>query len=247
MSLERHEIHAESVGAYLLGALEDVEAANFERHLEECPVCRDEVECLRPAADALPRSVAPVTAPPRLKTALMAAVEADLRARGDAPARPGLLERVRDRLASAGDAMAGMRPVALGMGAAFVLALGILGGYGITQVTSEDPSARTLAATVDERNVPRGSGSLLVPGEDHEGAILRVHGMPTLTRGSVYQVWIKRGGETVSQGLFSVGQDGNGTAAVSDDLGDADAVMITRETAGGAKAPTGDPLLTVRL
>jgi len=53
MSLERHEIHAESVGAYLLGALEDVEAANFERHLEECPVCRDEVECLRPAADAL--------------------------------------------------------------------------------------------------------------------------------------------------------------------------------------------------
>ena len=41
MSVEQHEIHEQSVGAYLLGALDDVEAANFERHLEECHVCRD--------------------------------------------------------------------------------------------------------------------------------------------------------------------------------------------------------------
>ena len=49
MTVEQHELHEQSVGAYLLGALDDGEAANFERHLEQCHLCRDEVERLRPA------------------------------------------------------------------------------------------------------------------------------------------------------------------------------------------------------
>src|ERR687893_125316 len=49
----------QSVGAYLLGALDETETRNFEDHLEECPVCREEVERLRPAVDALARSVPP--------------------------------------------------------------------------------------------------------------------------------------------------------------------------------------------
>ena len=36
MSVERHEMHEEDVGAYLLGALSDEEDTRFERHLSEC-------------------------------------------------------------------------------------------------------------------------------------------------------------------------------------------------------------------
>jgi len=246
MSVERHEIHEQSVGAYLLGALDAGEADNFERHLNECLVCRDEVERLRPAVDALPRSVTPVAPSPDLKAALMAEVEADLRERGQAPAGPGVLTRLREWLASTGDSLVGTRPAVAWVSAAFVLGVGILAGYGATQVTS-DEDGRTLAASVDKKNVPSGSGSLLVPGGMDEGAILRVHGMPTLESNSVYQVWVRRDGETISQSLFSVGEDGDGAAAVSEDLGDADAVMVTREAAGGAPAPSEDPILTVPL
>lgn len=246
MSVERHEIHEQSAGAYVLGALDPGETANFERHLEECHLCRDEVERLRPAVDALPRSVPPVAPPPGLKAALMAEVEADLRRRGEAPARPSALARLRRRLAATGDGLAGMRPAVAWVSAAFVLAVGGLAGFGVTQLTS-DSGGRTLAATVNEREIASGSGSLLVPDGLDEGAILRVHGMPTLDPRSTYQVWLSRDGETISQGLFNVTEDGSGAAAVPGDLEDADAVMVTREAAGGARAPSEEPILTVPL
>ena len=44
MSVERHHVQEENIGAYLLGALTEIELRTFERHLAECPVCRDEVE-----------------------------------------------------------------------------------------------------------------------------------------------------------------------------------------------------------
>ena len=245
MTTERHEIHEQSIGAYLLRALDEAEATNFERHLDECHLCRDEVERLRPAVEALPRSVTPVSPPPELKAALMAEVEADLRERA-AAAGPSIPARVRERLAGIGGSIAGMRPTVAWTAAAFVLAVGVLAGYGAGELTSGS-GTRTLAATADERTVPFGSGSLLVPEDLKEGAILRVHGMPTLRADSVYQVWVKRGDETISQSLFSVGEDGNGAAAVSDDLDGADAVMVTREPAGGARAPSEKPVLTVAL
>lgn len=70
-----HEGYEENVGAYLLGALPELERQAFERHLERCGDCRSEVERLRPAAEALPRAATPLTPPPRLKTALMQVVE----------------------------------------------------------------------------------------------------------------------------------------------------------------------------
>lgn len=246
MSVERHDIHQESVGAYLLGALDERERQSFEGHLDECPVCRDEEKRLRPAADALPRSVVPLAPPPGLKAALMTEVESDLRERGETPARSRVLAALRDRVASVGEALAGMRPAVAWVSAAFVLLVGILMGYAATQVTSGE-GGRTVAARVDTKTVPAGSGSLLVPGDASEGAILRVHGMPTLESDSVYQVWVKRDGETISQSLFSVGAGGDGAAAVSEDLEDADAVMVTREPAGGARAPSEEPILTVPL
>ena len=54
------EIHALS-GAYAIDALDDIERAQFERHLAECPDCRDEVDSLREASAALAEAVA---APP---------------------------------------------------------------------------------------------------------------------------------------------------------------------------------------
>ena len=43
MSARDHAAYQDEVGAYLLGALTDLEVQAFERHMAHCPNCRDEV------------------------------------------------------------------------------------------------------------------------------------------------------------------------------------------------------------
>jgi anti-sigma factor RsiW len=79
MSARDHTQYREEIGAYLLDALTDLERQAFEQHVAGCAECRDELERLRPATDALPRSVEQVEPPPGLKTSLMEVVEREAR------------------------------------------------------------------------------------------------------------------------------------------------------------------------
>jgi Anti-sigma-K factor rskA len=171
----------------------------------------------------------------------MEVVESDARPAGEAPGRP-----LRERLGRLVPSLTSMRPGVAWVSAAFLLAMGILGGWGITQLTDSQDS-RVITAQVDKGRVPTGTATLVVPEEGDDGAILRVNGMPSLPSSGVYQVWLQRDGEVVSQGLFSVGEDGRGSAAVSDRLTGAEAVLVTREGPGGAMTPSEKPILRVTL
>jgi anti-sigma-K factor RskA len=234
-----HSAFREEVGAYLLGALTDVESQAFERHMAACADCRDEVERLRPATDALPRSVQQVEPPPQLKAALMEIVEGEARAEAPrAPARAdraGLGERLR-RLPF------GMRPMLV----AATLLVGLLAGYAVAQLGGGEDS-RTVVASVDESRVPDASARLQVQGDGQDGAILRVQGMPSLRAGQVYQAWVERDGMIVPQPTFEVSGDGGGAVAIPDDVSDADAVMVTRERRGGSRAPSEQPVVVASL
>ena len=253
MSVERHDIHHDDVAAYLLGALDRAEEQRFELHLEECPICQDELGRLRPAVDALPRSVWPVSPPASLKAALMAAAAAEVGEREGAAGRRvsgrrRALAPVRGWFTVRRNGVVGVRPAVAWVSAFFLLLTGVLAGYGATDVIrGDDEKARTVAATPDKTRVPFVSGSLVVGERLEDGAVLRVHGLPDLEADSVYQVWMQRDGEVISQSLFTVGEDGEAAAAVADDLEGADAVLVTRERAGGAKAPSEKPILSVRL
>ena len=229
---EVHERYQQDLAAYLLDALEEDEARALEGHLADCHYCRAERDRLTLAADALPRAVLQVRPPKSLKASLMAEV------RSDAPAPR---RRLRDLLPDLG----AMRPQLAWVSAAFMLAVGIACGWGISQLAdSGDP--RVVSAEIDENRIPFASASLVVPDESGGGAILRVNGMPTLPSNRVYQVWLARDGETVPQTLFSVGESGTATPAVRA-LDGADAVLVTREPAGGARAPSEEPILRVDL
>lgn len=236
MTARDHTSYREEIGAYLLGALTDLERQAFERHMAHCAECRDELEQLRPAADALPRSVEQVEPPPGLKDSLMAVVEREAREAvpAEAPAAPRRTLRERFR-------MPVIRP-------AFVLGavlLGLVAGFGVAQLGGDE--SRTVVATVDQSRVPQASGSLQVEGDGEDGAILRVQGMPKLNEGQVYQAWVQRDGSIIPQPTFEVGPDGGGAAAVPQDLTGAQAVLVTREARGGARAPTERPILSVPL
>jgi anti-sigma-K factor RskA len=235
-----HQQYEENVGAYLLGALPELEVELFERHLDGCPECRRELEQLRVASEALPRAVEPVVPPPELKEALMRTVWAEAAAREEVRPKkkrrssPPFLERL-PRLSPAFAAVA----------AACVLAIGVSIGFGLSQLGGG--GAKTYAALVDHTRAPSGAASLHLPG-DRKNALLTVQGLPNPGPGKVYEVWVQRGGTMQPAGaLFSVGSGGSGSAAVPGSLGDVQAVAVTAERDGGALKPTQMPVLTVKL
>lgn len=237
MNPEAHELYQEDAAPYVLGALSDEEHTRFVSHLRECHVCRDEVDRLQFAVDALPRSVQPLPAPASLKAAVMAEVESDLQT---GRPRASLGRRLRERLAG----MASLRPGVASATAAVVLLVGIAGGFGLSHLTGDQD--RSVTAAFDGSRVANGSGKLVIGGNDDSGGTLRVHGMPKLASNETYQVWLQRDGEVIPKALFTVSDQGDGLTAV-DDLHGADRVMVTREPAGGARSPSGPPMVTVKL
>ncbi|MGI8572974.1 MAG: zf-HC2 domain-containing protein, partial [Solirubrobacteraceae bacterium] len=63
--------------AYVLGALEPVEAEAFHRHLATCAICQDEVIALRGVVDALALAAPQRRPPPELRRRRMRAVRAE--------------------------------------------------------------------------------------------------------------------------------------------------------------------------
>jgi len=238
-----HATDGGDAAAYLLGALSDLEHQAFETHLAGCTACREELEHLRPAVEALPRSVAPVRPPASLKRAVMKEVEEE--AEQEAASRASTRKQ-RSRLRDLLPSLTSRGPAVAWVSASFLLLVGLVFGAAGAGLLIDD-DARTVSAKVDSVRVPEASGSLSVSNDQSEGAILRVHGMPSLPARETYQVWVQRKGEVVSQSIFNVGNNGDGAAAVPDDLEGADAVLVTREPAGGARAPSGRPMVSVEL
>ena len=224
MSTE-HDRYQDDIGAYLLSALDPAEQAEFERHLAGCPECRAEVEDLRVAADALPRSVEPFAPPASLKRSLMAAVKEDAR-----PARRSLLARLGlDRLFSVQLALAG---------AAAVLVIAVVVG---TQIGGGGGSGRrVVAAAVDRSRLPDASATITL---NHGAGQLRVTGMPRPRPGQVYEIWLKRGARVQPGPLFNTDARGDGAGAIPNDLHGVDAILVTREKTGGAKKPSEKPVI----
>jgi anti-sigma-K factor RskA len=214
-----HTRYQDDIGAYLLGALNDLERQAFERHLTGCSDCQEEVERLRPAAEALPGSVVQLEPPPGLKKRLMAEVEGD--------SRVVTLPQRR-------------RPMRL-LAVAAVLLVGLVIGFGVAQLGG-DEDTRTLVATV-AKAMPEAGGTLEVA---NDGATLRLHDMPDLGRARVYQVWFQEGDRLVPTRTFEVGSDGRGDVELPD-VNDADGVYVTREARGGAQVPSENPIVSVPL
>lgn len=227
-----HERHADDVAPYSLGALNELEAAAFERHLMRCDTCARELAALRPVVDVLPESAPPHRAPETLKQSVMDAVAAEPRA-GTAPSPAprrrrslrGLMPR-RPALVMAG----GLAALALAVGG---FALGLSAG---------DGSAEVVAASVDRTQLPDAEAHL-VAGDDV--GVLRADGLP-LAEDRVYVVWVDHGDGPVFESSFNAQPDGSAEAGIGD-LDGVERVMVTREPHTGVAHPTESPIVTVSL
>jgi anti-sigma-K factor RskA len=227
MSESGHERRSDEIAAFLLGALDPVEAAELEGHLAGCEECRTELEWLRPAVQLLPESVQRVEAPPELRGRLMEQV----RAEAESVPAPR-----RERRWSIGSWS--LRPV-VGL-AALVLVVAAVTAYAIGSGDSGGANTTTVVkghspGVVAEVVSDGGSGTL---------HLANLHQLPS---NKVLQAWVERDGRVVSaKTLFVPNQDGTASATI-DDMEGVKTVMVTAEPRGGSVQPTSAPIVSVAI
>lgn len=225
-------------GAYALDAVNDIERAEFARHLNQCPSCRLEVDELREATARLADGTWSVP-PPAMKDAVLAEVrrtrQLPLKRRPDREA----VGQVRWRRWTAAAVAAGI--LAVGGGAAT---------YTVQEQRLRDQRAATAAARADADRIRdllaapdatlhtesvRGGGRVTVavsPSRDEAAVLLA--GAPPAGSGKAYQMWRLGGAQPESMGVLAEGQT-DGTVIVTGVRG-MTGFGLSVEPAGGRSA-----------
>lgn len=235
---------------YALDALDPQETRRFERHLEACPRCTDEVRALAADTVRLARA-ASVPAPPDLRERILTAVRATEQEAPepvpDAGARDGRGAPARGRA-----------PVLLPLAAsAAVLALVAAGILAFALIRTDDRLDDERAAAREIAHVLAAPDARAADARDAGGRGLGVVGSPSRRQavvtpsrlggppeGRAHQLWAMRAGAAPrSLGLL----DGE-TPVVADDLDARTTLLaVTVEPAGGSARPTTAPVVQLTL
>ena len=220
------ELH-DSVGAYVLDALDDLDRVRFEKHLLTCEPCQAEVVRYRETLARL--AFDHPLAPPVTVRQLVFAAVAD---RPQFDGSPVVRRRPGRRLAWA---------VAAGL----VVAVGTGGVYlgserRIINAIKNAPDAAVAAY------VSANTTADVMWSEQRAQGVLAVHGLPALPAGQDYQVWVIGAGAPVPAGTF----DTSGSSAevlIGEEVFIGAVVAVTVEPAGGSTEPSSDPILVIQL
>lgn len=221
-----HRECAESLAAYILGALPEAETERVQRHLGSCRECQAEFDWLRMAADALPASVPTVEPPPELKSRVMAIVNAEaelLQAAGGSADRPPQRRRRSWHwlTAEVWRPAVGLCTVAAVAAVAVVLATS---GSGV----------RTIPVQLNGQGV----ASITVRGSQAE---LVVKGLRSPPPSHVDELWVRHGGGAPEPaGTFVLS---SGSVQLQKPVRPGDEILATVEPGQGTPAPTSRPFL----
>lgn len=223
---ETHDCGGEAA-AYALGALEPAEADAFRRHLEECAVCRDEVDALGGVVQALPMAAPQVQPPRRLRRRVLRAARSEPRGAAGATRRRSPVVRMR-------------RPALAALGAAVLAAGAIVAGV---ELSRGGPHSRVIQAQVTGI-----SGSAELRLSDGRGELIVRHLTPP-PPGHVYEVWLKAPGANPvpASVLFSVNSGGGADVGLPAELHGISDVLVTPEPRGGSPTPTHPPVIVASL
>ena len=232
--------------AYVLGALTEEESAALEAYLASRPERQAEIEDLVGVAGLLALSPPEHDPPADLRRQLMGVVTPESTRPRAARRRPVLswLGRLAD-----------LRNVALGVAALLVVGLfswNVLLRGDVRDLRGEVEEARTASEVRQPREIALGGtwaeqgASAQVTALRDDRAIIVVEDMPPLPDDRTGQVWVVNDDVPEPSGLLD--SSGNMAAtAITTPLGEADAIAITVEPAGGSDEPTTDPVLVKEL
>ncbi|MFB9690737.1 anti-sigma factor [Amycolatopsis plumensis] len=225
MTAELHML----TGAYALDAVSDVDRAEFERHLGECPACGQEVAELRATGARLAVATA-VDPPPLLKVSVLAEVA---RTRQLPPRVPVVRRLSRAKTWQVRFAL---------LGAAAAAAVAVVFGVARTPAPVDSVLSAPDASAIQA--VGEGHATLVVSRSRHQ-AVLLASDLPALDPGHVYQVWLIGSGGARSAGLMST--EKSQRMLVADLPADVDRIGITVEPAGGSDGPTTPAVTRISL
>ena len=225
MTAELHML----TGAYALDAVSDADRAEFERHLGECPACRQEVAELR-ATGARLGVAAAVAPPPSLKLLVLADVARtrQLPRRVPVARRSSRAKTWQVRFALFGAAAAAAAAVLLGI--------------------TRTPAPVDSVLSAPDASAIEGTGeghATVVVSRSRNQAVLLASDLPALDAGHVYQVWLIGPGGARSAGLMT--SEASQRMLVADLPRDVDRIGITVEPAGGSAGPTTPAVTRISL
>lgn len=216
--------------AYVLGALEPSEAEVFREHLEECAVCRDDVEALGGVAQVLAMAAPQHPASRRLRRRVMHVVREE----------PKSLPPAGNRLRPS-SVWSRPRNALVAVAATAVAALAVLAGVELS-------GGNARRGQVIHAGVTASSGSAELRIVDGRGELIIHHLAPPPPK-HVYEVWLKppHASPVPASVLFSVGAGGAADVGIPAELRGISQVMVTPEPRGGSVVPTHAAVIVVRL
>jgi anti-sigma factor RsiW len=232
------DIHALS-GAYAVDAVDDIERAQFERHLAGCDSCRAEVDSLREAGSLLSETSA-VQPPASLRASVLSGIQSVRPLPPVIVAASERSRRTRRRF-----------PALVAAAAALI----IVGGVGATVVdlVNDDSSPSQEATPTDRvlnakdaesrtKTLPGGGKATVVRSKSLDQAVIVTQDMPDAPSLHTYELWLQRGDDMIPAGQIA---GGNNTVLLKGDASAADGVGITVELAGKQPTEPSDKVVDV--
>ena len=237
MSADLHTL----TGAYAAHALSDTERLAFERHLDACPACAQEVRELEATTAHLGVTVA-APPPPELWDRIRAEALVTRQLPPVAERRRQAGRRVPPLLAAAAALLVAVLSVT-------ALNLGLLGRADRADRTADlvaavlaAPDARRFAAQ------PGGTGQATVVVSRQRGrAVFVADGLPPAPADRTYELWVVNRSGPRPAGLVEVAGEGRVTRLLDGPVTGNEQVAMTVERQGGAARPTSEPVVVVDL
>ena len=249
MRLFSRRVH-ELSGAYALDALDDAERERFERHLQRCPACAEDVRRMTSTATAMAMAVA-AEPPPGLRERVLAAAAAtpQLPPLSSAAARR---RRGRHVTRSAWFPRLALGVAAVGVAAAVALAVVTVSTQDrLNTVQAQNQALAGVLAAPDAQiataRSSTGGTATVVLSYAQQKMIFTSSGLPRLPNAKVYELWLLSTGSARPAGLLPQPTDGKTAPVLAAGLTSADKVGVTVEPAGGTSSPTTTPILVMTL
>ena len=244
MSLQGHDLHT-LTGAYAVDALTGAELEEFEKHLQRCTSCTEEVRGLRETAARLGMTTA-IEPPPWMRRQVLAAAS---RTRQLPPSGGRLLARDTPRRVTRLRRSL-PRSVAVVAMAAAIVVLAVLQVNTRHQLQQTQQGSRNVAAVLaapDARietspTIVGGTVTAVISPRDRE-AVITTADMPTPTDAKVYQLWVISASGARSAGLLPGSSTGVTSPVLAAGVQPGDRLGITVEPAGGTSQPTTTPIV----
>lgn len=227
------------LAAFALGILEPAEALQVTSHLRTCPKCQVELQEYDDVAQVLPLAT-PLHEPPAgLKQAVLDRLEtANRHSPAQAPSR--WWQRLIPVSSTSIPAW----------GLLSLLLIVVLGAVNLAlwnRLQGQSAQSLTTLQTITLQGTsifPDATGLMVVGGDGRVGSLI-VDRLPPSEVGRDYQLWLIRGDERDSGGVFKVDEDGYGVLYMHTEkpLLSYTGFETTNEPEGGSPGPTGEKVL----